>query len=58
LLQWSLTQLGYYRGAIGGNYGERTFDATFRFQLDNGLGRTAPGSVSVNTWSWLKYYLC
>jgi len=58
LLQWALSQLGYYRGAIGGNYGDMTFDATYRFQLDNGLGRTAPGSVAVNTWSWLQFYLC
>ena len=58
LLQWALTQLGYYGGAIGGNYGDLTFEATYRFQLDNGLGRTAPGSVAVNTWSWFKYYLC
>lgn len=58
LLQWALTQLGYYRGAIGGNYGDLTYQATYSFQLDNGLGRTAPGSVSVNTWSWLQYYLC
>lgn len=58
LLQWALQQLGYYGGAIGGNYGDLTFEATYLFQLDNGLGRTAPGSVAVNTWSWLKYYLC
>jgi hypothetical protein len=58
LLQWSLAQLGYYGGAIGGNYGDKTFDATYRFQLANGLGRTSPGSVGVNTWSWLQYYLC
>jgi len=58
LLQWSLQQLGYYRGAIGGNYGEQTFEATYYFQLDNGLGRTSPGSVGVNTWSWIQYYLC
>lgn len=58
LLQWALTQLGYYGGAIGGNYGDLTFEATYLFQLDNGLGRTAPGSVAVNTWSWFKYYLC
>lgn len=58
LLQWALTQLGWYRGAIGGNYGDQTFDATHGFQLANGLGRDAPGSVAVNTWSWLQYYLC
>ena len=58
LLQWALTQLGWYRGAIGGNYGDLTYDATYGFQLANGLGRTAPGSVAVNTWSWLQYYLC
>lgn len=58
LLQWALAQLGYYRGAIGGNYGDLTYEATYAFQLNNGLGRTAPGSVAVNTWSWLQYYLC
>lgn len=58
LLQWALAQLGYYRGAIGGNYGDLTYEATYAFQLDNDLGRTAPGSVAVNTWSWLQNYLC
>ena len=58
LLQWALAQLGYYRGAIGGNYGDLTYEATYAFQLDNGLGLTAPGSVAVNTWSWLQDYLC
>lgn len=58
LLQWALAELGYYRGAIGGNYGDLTYEATYSFQLANGLGRTAPGNVAVNTWSRLQYNLC
>lgn len=56
LLQWSLTQVGYYNAAVGGNYGNLTLEATSRFQLDNGLGGS--GNVAINTWSWLQYYLC
>lgn len=56
LLQWALTQVGYYNAAIGGNYRTETRAATSRFQLDNGLGGS--GNVSTNTWGWLQWYVC
>lgn len=56
LLQWAMRELGLYRGAIGGNYGQQTLAATSQFQLDVGLGGS--GNVAINTWSALQSLLC
>ena len=46
-LQQILTDLGFYTGAIGGNYGYLTQSAVRRYQASNGLQQT--GNVGLST---------
>ncbi|MEM9927243.1 MAG: peptidoglycan-binding domain-containing protein [Cyanobacteria bacterium P01_D01_bin.50] len=50
-LQAFLKQLGYYSGAIDGDFGPQTKQAVIDFQQAQGL--TADGIVGPNTWSKL-----
>lgn len=49
ILQTHLTEKGYYRFAIDGDFRERTFGAVCRFQRDNGIEVT--GVVQEETWA-------
>lgn len=46
-LQLALTKLGYYTGALDGEYGDKTVEAVKQFQRANGL--TADGAAGVLT---------
>lgn len=50
-LQAMLALLGYYSGAVDGLYGDATFAAVSRFQVDAGL--VADGVVGPSTWQRL-----
>lgn len=41
-VQLALSRLGYYTGALDGDYGEKTNEAMKQFQRKNGWTRTAP----------------
>lgn len=53
LAQWKLQQWGYYRGAIDGVYGPRTYRAVRWFQSRNGL--RVDGVVGPQTWRALGF---
>lgn len=53
LVQWKLQQWGYYRGAIDGIYGPRTYRAVRWFQSRNGL--RVDGVVGPQTWRALGF---
>ncbi len=55
-LQQDLTQLGYYSGAIDGDFGPGTKQAVINFQQARGL--IADGIVGPNTWSEINKLLC
>lgn len=51
LLQWRLSQWGYFNGPIDGVYGAKTFEAVKLFQRRNGL--RVDGVCGSGTWSAL-----
>ncbi|MEO1378443.1 MAG: peptidoglycan-binding domain-containing protein [Cyanobacteria bacterium J06635_10] len=55
-LQQDLQQLGYYSGAIDGDFGAATKQAVINFQQARGL--TADGIVGPITWSEIDRLLC
>ncbi len=53
LLQWKLSQWGYYDRGIDGKYGPETWSAVKKFQWKNGL--RVDGIVGPETWGALGY---
>ena len=53
LVQWKLSQWGYYNRVIDGEYGQKTWEAVREFQWKNGL--RVDGVVGPETWAALGY---
>lgn len=53
LVQWKLSDWGYYRGYVDGIYGARTYRAVVAFQRRNGL--RVDGLVGAQTWRALGF---
>jgi N-acetylmuramoyl-L-alanine amidase len=53
LVQWKLSQWGYYNGAIDGVFQSQTWSAVRNFQWKNGL--RVDGVVGPQTWAALGY---
>ena len=53
LVQWKLSEWGYYRGYVDGIYGARTYRAVVAFQRRNGL--RVDGLVGAQTWRALGF---
>ena len=53
LVQWKLSEWGYYRGYVDGIYGARTYRAVVAFQRRNGLH--VDGLVGGQTWRALGF---
>ena len=53
LVQWKLSEWGYYRGYVDGIYGSRTYRAVVAFQRRNGLH--VDGLVGTHTWRALGF---